>query len=62
MSDTLTIPKVAERLGVSRWTVRRHINATGEVVPGVRVFRIGSCDLVSKVQLDEFLATGRVSS
>jgi AraC-like DNA-binding protein len=62
MADTLTIPKVAERLGVSRWTVRRHINATGEVAPGVKVFRIGSADLVSKVQLEEFLRTGRVAS
>jgi excisionase family DNA binding protein len=60
MADALTVPEAADRLGVSRWTLRRHINATGEVAPGVRVFRIGSRDLVSKIQLEEFLHTGSV--
>lgn len=62
MADALTVPQAAERLGKSRWTLRRHINATGEVAPGVRVFRIGSRDLVSRIQLDEFLRTGKVAS
>lgn len=69
MSDSLTMPQVAERLGRSRQTLWRHIKAqrdsgvdAPEVVPGVRVFRIGSADLVSRIQLDEFLRTGRVAS
>lgn len=69
MSDSLTMPQVAARLGRSRITVWRHIKAqrergveAPEVVPGVRVFRIGSADLVSKIQLEEFLSTGRVAS
>lgn len=62
MGDALTLPQVAARLGRSRQTIWRHAKATGEVVPGVKVFRIGSADMVSKIQLDEFLRTGRVAS
>ena len=60
--DTLSIPETAERLGVSRWTLRDQVNATGEVLPGVRVFKIGGRDRVSRIQVDEFLRTGQVSA
>lgn len=53
--DALSLPEVAKRLGKSRWTMRRIANATGEVLPGVRVFRLGGSDCVSRIQLDEYL-------
>lgn len=69
MSDSISLPEVATRLGLSRVTIWRHLKAQREqgverpeVVPGVRVFRIGSKDRVSTIQLDEFLRTGQVAS
>ncbi len=57
----LTIPQAAARLGKNRATIRRHATATGEVLPGVRVFKIGRTDYVSADQVDEFLRTGQVA-
>lgn len=62
MKDTLSMPEVAERLGVHHTTVWRQAKKTGEVLPGVKVFKIGSLDRVSRIQLEEFLRTGRVAS
>lgn len=64
MSDEaiLTIPQAAKRLGKDRTGIRRHVTATGELLPGVKVFRIGGTDYVSATQLDEFLRTGSVAS
>ena len=58
VSDTLSLPEVAERLGVSRWTIRRQVNRTGEVVAGVPVVKIGSRDRVSRIRLEEWLNQG----
>lgn len=59
-ADTLSIREAAQRLGRSHQTLYRAAKATGEILPGVRVFKIGSCDRVSRVQLEEFLHTGGV--
>lgn len=60
--DTLSLPQLAKRLGVSHQTVWRAAKTTGEVLPGVRVFKIGSRDRVSRIQVEEFLRTGKVAS
>lgn len=62
IADTLSIPEAAKRLGVSHQTLWRQAKATGEVLPGVKVFKIGSRNRVSRIQVDEFLSTGRVAS
>ncbi len=60
--DTLSLPQVAKRLGVSHQTVWRAAKAKGEVLPGVKVFTIGSMLRVSTIQLEEFLRTGNVTT
>lgn len=62
MADTLSLPEVAKVLGRSHQTIWRQAKATGEVLPGVKVFKIGSRNRVSRIQVDEFLSTGRVAS
>lgn len=58
----LTIPQAAKRLGKDRTGIRRHVTATGELLPGVKVFRIGSTDYVSAIQLENFLRGETVAS
>lgn len=54
-ADSLSLPEVARRLGVSHQTIWRAYKRDGEVLPGVRVFTVGSRLRVSGVQLDEYL-------
>jgi hypothetical protein len=54
-ADSLSLPEVARRLGVSHQTIWRAYKRDGEVLPGVRVFTVGSRLRVSRIQLDEFL-------
>lgn len=60
-SDTLTLPEVAKRLGRSPVTIWRIVKRGDDIVPGVRSFKVGSENMVSRIQLDEFLRTGQVS-
>lgn len=63
--DSLTLPEVAARVGVNHNTIWRQARRTGvdgkitpgvsEVLPGVKVFQLGSTFLVSRFQVEEFL-------
>ena len=55
-ADTLSIREAAARLGCSHQTLYRAAKKTGAIAPGVRVFKIGSRDRVSRIQLEQFLA------
>ena len=62
MADTLSIREAARVVGRSHQVLYKAAKATGEVLPGVKVFVIGSSKRVSRIQLEEFLRTGRVAS
>lgn len=56
--QTLTVPEVARRIGVSKNTLYRTIYETGEVLPGVPAFKVRSSWRVSTQVLDRFLEAG----
>ncbi len=57
-----SLAEAADRLGMPIRQARTNVRATGEIVSGLRALQIGARFSVSKVQLDEFLRTGRVAS
>lgn len=61
-AETLSVRETAKRLGRNHQVLYKAIKDTGEVLPGVRAFKIGSSWRISTVQVDEFLRTGRVSA
>jgi len=50
--DLMTLRQVAERLGISRMQVYRHVNAGH-----IKTHTIGSMQVVERQELDRFLAT-----